>query len=267
MELSSDERNMGELDEGHLKLALRSLRECGYVLLEAALPSDWVDEMREAFEEEHRRTSRENPVRVALGHHGVTSPLRMPFLDSLAVAHPLALQIMEAAMGPDLFTYLPYGSNTSWPGSGIQHLHRDTGQLFPEVPYVLPISIAVVNIALSDFTLENGATEVWPGTHLITDESPEERHPAILEERARHMPSVRLTMPAGSIVIRDLRVWHRGMPNQTNDLRMMLAIVYFRQFHHLPDGLIRQTRLPRELWESYTDRERRLFRYSNSADE
>lgn len=43
-------------------------------------------------------------------------------------------------------------------------------------------------------------------------------------------------MPAGSIVIRDMRTWHRGMANTTNKLRTMLSLVYFRQYFP-PDNL------------------------------
>jgi hypothetical protein len=32
-------------------------------------------------------------------------------------------------LGKNFFSYLPYCCNTAWPGSGIQHLHRDTGHL------------------------------------------------------------------------------------------------------------------------------------------
>ena len=69
-------------------------------------------------------------------------------------------------------------------------------------------------------------------------------------------------MPAGSVVVRDLRVWHRGMPNDAEELRIMLAAVYFRQFHHLPDTLVTPPPLPQSILESYSERERRLFRYS-----
>ena len=47
---------------------------------------------------------------------------------------------------------------------------------------------------------------------------------------------MQVTAPAGSIVIRDMRTWHRGMANTTDTLRTMLSLVYYRQYA-LPDNL------------------------------
>lgn len=268
MKISEEERKQGKLTEENLAIAWRSLREGGYIMIESVLSKDWVETMREAFEEELKKAvaGKENLVKKAKGHYGTSAPMRMPFLDPIAIENSIALQIMEAAMGKNIFSYLPYGCNTSWPGSGVQHIHRDTGQLFPEVPYVLPVSIVVVNIPLADFTIENGSTEVWPGTHLIADLDPSDRTPEKLEARAAQMPSVRMVMPAGSLVVRDLRVWHRGMPNTTQTIRTMLALVYFRQFHHLPDNLRAFSPIPRTTWEQLSERARQLYRYDPVLD-
>jgi ectoine hydroxylase-related dioxygenase (phytanoyl-CoA dioxygenase family) len=191
--------------------------------------------------------------------------MRLPFMDPLAIENPFARPILERALGRGLFSSLPYGCNTAWPGAGVQRLHRDTGQLFPEAPYVLPISLAVVNIPMVDFTLENGATEVWPGSHLIVDGDANETAQA--EERAAQLPSVRLTMPAGSVVVRDLRCWHRGMPNRTQTIRTMTAMVYFRRFHHLPDDrqAFHQT-VPRAIWEQLSEQTQSIYRFHSVED-
>ncbi|MBI1929093.1 phytanoyl-CoA dioxygenase family protein [Candidatus Poribacteria bacterium] len=263
MKISQAEREQHKLTEENLAIATRTLRECGYVMLEGVMPKDWVVELRDAFTVELIRETKDkaDQVEKAKGHYGVSAPMRMPFIHPLAIENPFALQIMEAAMGENIFSYLPYGCNTSWPGSGVQRLHRDTGQLFPGTPFVLPISIAVVNIPLVDFTVENGATEVWPGSHLIVDLHSDDK--AKQEERAAHMPSVQMVMPAGSVVVRDLRCWHRGMPNRTQTIRPMTAMVYFRQFHHLPDGaqVFRNT-IPQEAWEGMSKKARHLYRYN-----
>src|SRR5262250_417992 len=85
---------------------------------------------------------------------------------------------------------------------------------------VLPFS----SVKSCDFTEENGSTEVWPGTHLIVDDGPEDGK--ALEGRAAQMASVRTNVPVGSLILRDLRTWHRGMPNDADHPRTMLAIVY-----------------------------------------
>jgi ectoine hydroxylase-related dioxygenase (phytanoyl-CoA dioxygenase family) len=86
----------------------------------------------------------------------------------------------------------------------------------------------VANVLLCDFTEQNGSTEVWPGTHLLCDAYQGRALPIDLDGRARYLGSRRLNAPAGSIVLRDLRLWHRGTPNRSARPRAMLALVYRR---------------------------------------
>ena len=144
--------------------------------------------------------------------------LRPPFIDPLAIENPWAVQILDVMLGEDFWAKLPYHCNSTepnWPET--QVIHRDQLHLFPDLPIAMPPHMMVVNIPLVDFTEENGSTEVWPGSHLITD------HEAVidpadvgraggLEERAVPLPSMRTNMPAGSTVVRDMRVWHRATP-------------------------------------------------------
>lgn len=52
-----------------------------------------------------------------------------------------------------------------------------------------------------------------------------------------------LTPAAGSIIIRDLRLWHAGMPNRTDTIRVMLAMIHFAPWYRQRMTL----RLPRTL--------------------
>lgn len=35
----------------------------------------------------------------------------------------------------------------------------------------------------------------------------------------------------GSLIIRDLRLWHVGMPNTTDEIRIMLAMIHFAPWY------------------------------------
>jgi len=185
-------------------------------------------------------------------------------MDPQIIDNPFAMQIIEGAMGKRLFSYIPYGCNTAEPGCDTQWIHRDSGHLFPQVPIVLPVCSIVVNIPLTDFTVENGATEVWPGSHLIFDDPEVLNTPyhVCSAERAAQVPSFQMVMPAGSVVVRDMRCWHRRMPNRTQTLRSMLALVYFRRLHHVPDdpGIFRGT-VPQGVWDQMSDRSREVYRF------
>ncbi|MCS5609041.1 MAG: hypothetical protein NZ961_01435 [Candidatus Poribacteria bacterium] len=100
MKISEKERRKNKLNQDSLVQALRLLRECGYVILEAVLPSNWVEDMFRAYNEEVKRQFvGEKPT----GHGGISAPLRMPFLDPLAIENPFAMQILKEAMGDDIF--------------------------------------------------------------------------------------------------------------------------------------------------------------------
>jgi len=97
-----------------------------------------------------------------------------------------------------------------------------------------------INIPLVDMTLENGATEFWLGTHR---EGPEvykdaPNGPLISDTymKARELvsPPIRLTIPKGSLFIRDMRLWHAGIPNKTPDPRILICMNHFASWYHTP---------------------------------
>ncbi|MCC7261587.1 MAG: phytanoyl-CoA dioxygenase family protein [Candidatus Latescibacteria bacterium] len=260
LEPTPSERRKGKLSAIHLQWALRTLRDTGLVILERALPEDWIAAIRAACDRDVKSYLKDPALRKqflvdAKGHIGMPPKQQSPYMDALAIANPFATQILDQMMGPEYFcTY--YNTNITWPGSAVQALHRDTHLLFPELNVALPPHTVVVNIMLVDFTLANGATEVWPGSHLIVDRPEDQGVP--LEERARALPSLRTVAPAGSLVVRDLRMWHRGMPNQTDLIRTMLAIVYFRRFMHRSEVMT----IPQRVWDTLPEKARQLFRHN-----
>jgi len=90
-----------------------------------------------------------------------------------------------------------------------------------------------VNIVLVDTSLEKAATEFWLGTHTRGNKGlkDERKGPWIAEEhldaRRKISPPIQPSISKGSVIIRDFRLWHAGMPNQTSEPRIMLALVRF----------------------------------------
>lgn len=90
-------------------------------------------------------------------------------------------------------------------------------------------------------TPENGSTEIWLGTHNIADYSAQvgkhgERASGVikkdvLEERRTERPPSQPVVKKGSVVIRDLRLWHNGRPNLTEEIRVMLAMIHFAPWY------------------------------------
>ena len=89
---------------------------------------------------------------------------------------------------------------------------------------------------LIGFSLENGCTEIRPGSHLIVDpvttsetegEALFKDYHVCSEERGTILASVQMVMPVGSVVVQGMRYWHQSMPNYTDQVRSMTAMVYF----------------------------------------
>jgi ectoine hydroxylase-related dioxygenase (phytanoyl-CoA dioxygenase family) len=112
-------------------------------------------------------------------------------------------------------------------------------------------------VPLVDFTVETGATQVWPGTHLDNRSYPDGVNN--YDEWAAATPSALTTIPVGSLVLRDMRMWHRGMPNRTETIRTMLAVVYNRLFYDFK----RKLDIPGPVWQQMSKEAQEVFRYNS----
>lgn len=103
------------------------------------------------------------------------------------------------------------GCNFNLPGSHAQHWHIDR-------PFTRDFIIA--NVAVVDTLIENGATDVIPGTHKKFY-----KYTRFVLERCERN-SARVPLQRGDVLIRSSNVWHRGMTNRTAVPRPMLAFTW-----------------------------------------
>lgn len=97
------------------------------------------------------------------------------------------------------------------PGQGRQPLHRDDSLHLRRHPG--PTSRVQLMLAMTDFTAENGATLVVPGSHHWDDETPPSYDGAL--------PAA---MPAGSALIWLGGVYHGGGANRSDKPRVSLTV-------------------------------------------
>ncbi len=120
---------------------------------------------------------------------------------------PAILSVMDRLLLPRCARYQLHVTQAVRiaPGEGHQILHRDDGLM----PFRHPGPQCLCNTmwALSDFTVENGATNVIPGSHVWDDDT----YPAEDEPRAYAV------MPAGSCLIYLGSVFHGGGKNTTDN--------------------------------------------------
>ncbi len=126
--------------------------------------------------------------------------------------HPLVLGVLDRVLGTSYQLSAPVGIEIS-PGETAQVLHTDDGIY----PIARPHQELVLNTmwALDDFTEENGATRVVPGSHVWVDRRPDASTPVELA-----------TMPAGSLMFFVGSVFHGGGANNSDRPRLGTILEY-----------------------------------------
>jgi ectoine hydroxylase-related dioxygenase (phytanoyl-CoA dioxygenase family) len=129
---------------------------------------------------------------------------------------PLILATVEGLIGADcILSSCNLGARR--PGGDAQGLHRDTGIWGSSMPFMdFPIGIQTA-WCFDDFTIENGATHLVPGSHARRDARPDE-------------PSIQAVAPAGSIIAFDCQAFHAGGANRTERIRRAALTLYIRSW-------------------------------------
>lgn len=130
---------------------------------------------------------------------------------------PVVVAAVESILGPR-FEATRVNYRAPLPGGGAQALHTD----------YLPVQgddfqVATAIIALSEFTAENGAPRVLPGTH---------RTPRIAVPKSPGIPfeGERLIVcAAGSALVFNGHLWHSGTRNNATGARHALQITYSKR--------------------------------------
>ena len=107
------------------------------------------------------------------------------------------------------------------PGSGLQALHTEGGPVADPAQYQVCNSIWL----LDDFTADNGATRVVPGSHR-SGKSPGD---VMTDTRAAHPAEVLVRAPAGTVVVFNSHLWHGGTLNRSSLPRRAMHSYFTRR--------------------------------------
>ena len=251
--VSSAQRATGRLTDTQTARAVHAVAEQGYVIVEDAVDPTALDLLHEKMLADTHElvTARDRGEDVSgwkRGHIQQKPPHHPPYVFRTIVANPYATQITRNVLGEGLFNAF-YSGNTNLPGSEEQPLHRDALPLWRAWNRAHPATTLVVNISPIDTNPDNGSTEIWPGSHRVAGELTD----ALIAERRATAPPVRVTAPKGSAVIRDIRLWHRGVPNRSDQVRHMIAMVHQIKWYHRVGSLQFQTGCEAEFKSAHLD--------------
>jgi ectoine hydroxylase-related dioxygenase (phytanoyl-CoA dioxygenase family) len=140
---------------------------------------------------------------------------------------PEVLGCMAHVLGPR-FKLSSLNARSALPGCQSQPLHADMGAIADERGYWVCNSVWL----LDDFTLDNGALRVVPGSHRWGRLPPRATSDGNTSPAAdpSHFPSTEtlVTAPAGSVVVMNAHLWHGGSANKTPSPRSAVHAFYCR---------------------------------------
>ena len=228
---TAEEHAQQRLSPESLATALAAIETDGIVVLEDVVDLAHVELIRDRMLEDVQLLINrpDAPFNWNRGNVQQDPPPVPPYIFADVMSNEFAIQIAREILGNGLYNAF-YSGNTAMPSDQRQPVHADTGQLWPNLKHPTPPYSLVVNLPMVDMGPENGSTEIWPGTHtdpsVVMTDGEIKVAPEVLEARRQVSPPIQPRVKAGSILIRDIRLWHAGMPNHTQNPRPMVAMIY-----------------------------------------
>ncbi len=204
-------------------------RDDGYVVLRGVVPVEPLRRLRARMDRDTvdllRFCERLGGNPRDEGHLQQGPPPFVDFVYPDIVANDVVMDVCEAIVGArPALTF--YNGNTNFPGSTTQRLHMDTGHRSAPGEPVLSTHSVVVNVPPGPMDESNGAIELWPGTHRVAYFGRDNRIDDETQASVRETTTpVQIEAGAGDVLIRDMRLWHRGVPNRSPRARHMIALV------------------------------------------
>jgi hypothetical protein len=226
-----------EIRDLGLETNLAELEAFGFTVIPDALSPDVTGKLRAAVVRSAEKTfgyplDVENETR----HQNINVTTYLLYKD------PIFEEAVLAEKPLALITYLlgrscclsSLTSHVKGPGPGAGFIHADTNL---PTPYSAYSHWANCNYALTDYTQDDGALGVVPGSHRL--HRPPMEWERGMRENERNPNVIPIEVKAGTAIVWHGNTWHSSYPRKTPGLRINLATYYCRQ-HIEPQELYRQ---------------------------
>lgn len=201
----------------------RQLDVQGYVVLGVRMDDDLLNGLRrrilELFDEEGDRAGHE--FKQEAHAHRLSNLVDKGEVFRRAVALPLVLAYVRHVLGADM-KLSSLNARSADPLTDVgQPLHVDMGAIPDEKGYWVCNTVWM----LDDFTPDNGATRMVPGSHTWGTRPQD----VVEDTMAPHPDEILLTGKAGSIAVMNAHMWHGGTANRTSAPRLAMHGFYCRR--------------------------------------
>jgi ectoine hydroxylase-related dioxygenase (phytanoyl-CoA dioxygenase family) len=224
------------------------IAEHGFTIIDGAIEADLVDALAEDLVRLEHDFGIEPASNSFEGEHTwrIYNLLVHGDLYERIPVHPNVLPVVEGVLdGGCLVSSL--SSIAIGPEESAQPIHADD-QLIP-IPKPHPPTVCNTMWALTDFTEDNGATRLVPGSHLL-DHSP---------TYGQDYPSIAAEMSKGSVLVWHGSLWHGGGANRTGTRRVGVAMNYCAGYIRQQEN--QQLGIPLEVARRFSPRLRQLVGY------
>lgn len=184
----------------------------GYVVLPGVIDADWLARLRTAFESGCEKDGHA-PVVKESGTRHVNDLVNRDAVFEGVYTHPRVLAGVHQVLR-DAIRVGQIGGRDPLPGYGQQGLHADWTSRSKDEPFRIVTAIWL----LDDFTSENGATRVVPGTHHLLTQPPK----SFADPASRHPDQRIIVAQAGSVLVFNGHLWHSGTANKSRRPRRVL---------------------------------------------
>ena len=236
---SSEELDEGILTARNLEIAIRALHQDGLVIIRDVYHHEDLDKLNQVMVRDALKMAElgdAGPKNFHPGNLSITPPPQRQYFSKNIFLNPIVTQVTSTHLGPKpKWTF--NSANAALPSGGdkkiaalSQPTHTDAYFDHPRHPFADVISVPLVSMDAN-----NGATEVWLGTHTIMS-GPELMFGAsrgsdeagvakkyLDERREKGRGPLQPAVPKGATMIRDIRLWHGGKPNLSDQPRLMLG--------------------------------------------
>lgn len=184
----------------------------GYVVMPGVIDSKWLERLRTAFESELEKDGHTPVVKESGTRHINDLVNRGPVFEGI-YTNPRILAAVYHILR-DAFRVGQIGGRDPLPGYGQQGLHADWTARSKGEPFFIVTAIWL----LDDFTAENGATRVVPGTHHLLGQPPK----SFADPASRHPDQRIIVAQAGSVLVFNGHLWHSGTANKSSRSRRVV---------------------------------------------
>ena len=196
----------------------RAYDEDGYCIFSGLFGGAWLKELSERFDQ---LLKKEGAAAGSEFSQEKGAPRLSDLVNKGAVfdalwTHPKLLA-SAAWLFKREFKLLAINGRDAAPGEGGQGLHSDWA---PRKDLVCCVCNAIV--LLDDYTADNGATRVVPGTHKLMG-APADH---VKDLGAPHPQEIVVTAPAGRVIMMNSHLWHGGTVNRSGQPRRVYHVAY-----------------------------------------